>query len=103
MENNNINLESMKRLPLFLQYLYLIPNDDQPYDIFRNVGFALKSAGANKDDFIRWAKLSDKHLSKTGGKFTKNFDNFLIGKQCLKLPYLKIWQKNRIPNILMRV
>ena len=35
MEKNNISPQFMKdKFPEFLQYLYLIPNESQPYDIF---------------------------------------------------------------------
>ena len=99
MEKDNIAPQFMKdKFPLFLQYLYLIPNESQPYDIYRNIGFALKSSGGSEKDFRNWSALSSKYLSKTGGKFIKNFNNFLIGKQCLKLPYLKQLAKECHPE-----
>ena len=99
MKKHNISPQFMKdKFPLFLQYLYLIPNESQPYDIFRNVGFALRSCGASESDFRNWASLSSKYLSQTGGKFIKNFNNFLLGKQCLKLPYLKQLAKESHPE-----
>ena len=88
----------MKKFPLYLQYLYLIPNQSQPYDIYRNVGFSIKSCDGNERDFRDWASLSSKYLSKTGGKFIRNFDKFLLGKQCLKLPYLKQLAKESHPE-----
>ena len=99
MEKNNISIETMKKFPLYLQYLYLIPNQSQPYDIYRNAGFAIKSCGGYQRDFRDWASLSSsKYLSKTGGKFIRNFDKFLLGKQCLKLPYLKQLAKESHPE-----
>ena len=34
---NNISIELMKEIPLYLQFLHLIPNEYQPYDILRNM------------------------------------------------------------------
>ena len=89
MEKNNVSMDTMKKFPLYLQYLYLIPNESQSYEVFRNVGFSLKSCGASQEDFRNWASLSNKYHSKTGGKLISRFNSFLLGKQCLKLPYLK--------------
>ena len=98
LQKNNFTFKNIKSFPLYLQYLYLIPNGSQPYDIFRNIGFALKSGGAKESDFRNWAKLSSKYLSKNDGRFINNFDNFLLGKQCLKLPYLKQLAKECCPE-----
>ena len=81
LQKNNLTFENIKSFPLYLQYLYLIQNESQPYDIFRNIGFALKSCGARESEFRNWAKLSSKYLSKNNGRFINNFDNFLLGKQ----------------------
>ena len=87
MEKHDIKPQFMKdKFPEFLQYLYLIPNQSQPYDIYRNIGFSLKYCGGSEEDFRNWASMSSKYFSQTGGKFIKNFNNFLLGKQCLKLP-----------------
>ena len=98
LQKNNLSFDDIKIFPVYLQYLYLIPNESQPYDIFRNVGFALKSCGAKENEFRNWAKLSSKYLSKNSGRFINNFDNFLLGKQCLKLPYLKQLAKECCPD-----
>ena len=99
MEKHNIKPQFIKdNFPEFLQYLYLIPNESQPYDIFRNVGFALRSSGGSEEDFRNWASMSSKYLSKTGGKFIKSFDQFLISKQCLKLSYLHKLAKESHPE-----
>ena len=57
MQKNNISIETTKKFPLYLQYLYLIPNQSQSYDIFRNVGFAIESCGGNQRDFREWASI----------------------------------------------
>ena len=98
LQKNNLTFDDIKIFPLYLQYLYLIPNESQPYDIFRNIGFALKSCGAKENEFRNWAKLSSKYLTKNNGRFINNFDNFLLGKQCLKLPYLKQIAKECCPD-----
>ena len=88
MQTHHISIEKMKTLPLYLQYLYLIPNQSQSYEVFRNIGFALKSCGGSQEEYRSFAKLSPKYMSKTGGKLVERFPSFLLGKQCLKLPYL---------------
>ena len=99
MEKHNIKPQFMKdKFPEFLQYLYLIPNSSQPYDIYRNVGFSIRASGGSEEDFRNWASLSKKYLSQTSGKFIKNFNNFLIGKQCLTINYLKNLAKESHPE-----
>ena len=102
LQKNQLTFESIKSFPLYLQYLYLIPNESQPYDIFRDIGLALNSCDAKEDDFRNWSKLSSKYLSKKNGRFINNFNNFLLGKQCLKLPYLEQLAKECCPEFLMK-
>ncbi len=69
-----ITFESLNKLPLYLQYLYLIPNTSQNVTIFTNIGMALKTCGGSIIDYVEFAKLSPKYggsNSKIHYKFSK--------------------------------
>jgi len=86
MSSKNLGYADLKTLPLYKQYLYLIPNNGCDYNDFLYVGFAIKKAGGNKEDWRQWAKLSKKYT--TGSKID-TFDNFKTEGQTFNIATLK--------------
>lgn len=59
MERDKLTYDTLRRSkkPLWLQYLYLIPNTDQSYTFYRDVGFAVSGSGGNLADYEAWTAL----------------------------------------------
>lgn len=59
MERDKLTYDTLRRTkkPLWLQYLYLIPNTDQSYTFYRDVGFAVRGAGGDLADYEAWTAL----------------------------------------------
>jgi hypothetical protein len=74
-ELKDMNFEDMEKLPLWKQYLYLIPNPDggQGYEDWRNIGFAIKNCGGAELDWREWSKLAKNRY--TDGE-TNEFNKF---------------------------
>jgi hypothetical protein len=84
-EKENVTYESMKLMPLYLQYLYLIPNESQSREVFLQIGYAIRGCEGKEEDFRRWAQLSKTKY--TMGRTVAQFNSFHIGK--LGIEYLK--------------
>lgn len=92
---NNLSYKKLRTLPLELQFLSLIPNDNQPIGIFKMVCFAYKGAGGLEIDILKWAKLSSKF---TTGRWLKGFMTFKQGAGCYNLNTLKELVKKVCPE-----
>ena len=98
MSDKNLTYDDLKTLPEYLQYLHLIPNDFQPIDIYKKVGFSIAGAGGSETEYRNWSKLSNKYCSKTGGANIDNFNKFDRSEIALKTPYLKLLAKEAHPE-----
>ena len=71
---HNLTFQDLDKLPEYKRYLYLIPNTAQSWDMYLNVGFAIRAAGGTLQDYKEWAKLSPKY-NEYDGEFNC-FDTF---------------------------
>jgi len=94
MEDQKLSYSDLKFMPLWKQYLYLIPNTAQPRTVFLNVGFALRNVGGTQDDYREWAELSQKY---TLGRQVDKFHTFRTGDRAFQLPFLKDLAKKAHP------
>ena len=58
---HKMTLTKLKKEPQYYQYLALIPNDNINWEIYRNIGFALKGCDCSLSTFKSWASLSPKY------------------------------------------
>ena len=56
-----MNIAHVHKEPLYYQYLCIIPNYNINWEVYRNVGFALKGCDADITIFKQWCKLSNKY------------------------------------------
>ena len=95
MEKKLLSFSDLKLMPLWKQYLYLIPNTNQPRTVFLNVGFAIRNVGGTQTDYRNWAELSSKYDL---GRQVDKFHTFRTGDRAFQLPFLKDLAKKAHPE-----
>lgn len=95
-QKRGLTNESMKSRPLWEQFVCLIPNESQSWEIYRNVGFAIKGSGGTKSVFIEWAALSQNFDG--SDPIIQAFDRFTVNSKSLKIAYLKMLAKQASPD-----
>lgn len=53
-----LTMEQWADLPDVKKFLYVIPNENTSYEQWTTIGMALRSEGANKQDWIDWSRLN---------------------------------------------
>lgn len=102
-EKNKLKLEEWEKLPSYKKYLYLIPNTSQHWDIYMQIGMAIKSAGGTKQDFKDWANLNT-ICDENDTVISKDFDRFRTANEQkdeihnYDLPYLRRLAKLAYPE-----
>ena len=82
----NLTYESLRGLPEWKQYLYLIPNKAQNRAVFMSIGYCLRNVGGTQEDWREWAKLSSKY---TLGSQIQNFSSFQTGERAYQVSFFK--------------
>ena len=101
-EDTNLTVELWNKLPDYKRALYLIPNTSQHWQIYRNVGMAIRGANGSLEDFKKWAKLSTKY-DKDDQLLTSGFLKFkkqteTENEHVYGLPYLRRLAKEAHPE-----
>ena len=86
MNINKLTYGDLLKIPSYLRYLYLIPNENCDFNHFLQIGFAIKGAGGKKEDWLKWAQISKKF---TVGSKINGFDKFKTDGQIFNLQSLK--------------
>lgn len=89
MDKLRLSYDDIRSEPLYLQYLYLIPNTSQNWEFYRNIAFAVRGCNGKQEDFIIWAGLSDKYKKEC--EIIVNFYNYKKqdDERTYGLPHLK--------------
>lgn len=95
MTDKKMNYEKVRLLPEYLQYIYLIPNDAQSFDFYRNMAFAVRGAGGTVEDFKLWAAIYMKGEDAEIIDITFKNDSLIRGfndlrtENCAGIPFLR--------------
>lgn len=104
MTHKKMKYEDVEKIePSFKKYLYLIPNTAQSWEIYRNIGFAIKSCGGTLEDYKEWAKLSTKYNE--GDEVFVAFNSFrtvIDNERTYDVPYLRRLAKLANPDFFKR-
>ena len=92
--------DEVEKLPPVSRYVHLIPNNYQPYTIWRNIGMAIRGAGGTLDLFEEWSRLGDEDEGSLESKW-KGFNNHGAG-HTYGLPLLKRLAKQANPEYFQR-
>jgi hypothetical protein len=96
MATKNLTYADLKALPLYKQYLYLIPNNNSNFSDFLNIGFAIRGAGGVVNDWRQWALLYPKNDDDE--IHMEAFEKFLTEGQIFNISTLKRLAKKSQPD-----
>jgi hypothetical protein len=96
MSTKNLTYADLKALPLYKQYLYLIPNNNTNFSDFLNIGFAIRGAGGVVNDWRQWALLNDNNDDDE--IHMEAFDKFKTEGQIFNIYTLKRLAKHSQPD-----
>jgi hypothetical protein len=104
MTDKKMNYEKVRLLPEYLQYIYLIPNDAQSFEFYRNMAFAVRGAGGSVDDFKLWAAVYMKgedaeiiDITFKNDSLIRGFDE-LRTENCAGIPFLRKYARIAHPK-----
>jgi len=96
MASKNLTYTDLNNLPLYKRYLYLIPNNTPSYNDFLHIGFSIKGAGGDKDEWRQWSLLSNK--TDNDNDIISGFDNFKSDGRIFNISTLKRLAKKAHPE-----
>jgi len=88
-----MDYKSIEQLPLWKQYLYLIPNNGISWESWIKIGYAIRYCGGEKNDWIDYSKLTKTYIIGECDQFEKFFikgaQGFGIEKKCYNIHTLR--------------